>query len=116
MIIFEPGYFRTSFLSQKSGGGGILWAEKEIEAYKGMMGPMRESVKVDDGKQPGDVDKAAEVMVECMRGEGKFKGKELPARMVLGSDAWMEVVGLLEGQKRIVGEWEDVARSTDIRE
>jgi hypothetical protein len=39
------------------------------------------------GRQKGDPAKAMEILVDVVRGEGKFEGKELPLWLALGPDS-----------------------------
>ncbi|KZT29577.1 short chain dehydrogenase [Neolentinus lepideus HHB14362 ss-1] len=65
-------------------------------------------------KQPGDPAKAAEVVVQVVRGDGVAAGKQMKSKFVLGSDAYDAIqegyIGSLAKQE----EWKEVARSTDV--
>lgn len=56
-----------------------------------------------NGKQPGDVNKGVRLIVDTLT---EKNGKEVPVRLILGSDCWQsvkakceETLKLLEGQK-----------------
>lgn len=43
----------------------------------------------------------------------KAGGKEVPIRLVLGSDAYAGVIGKCDSTKALLEEWKDVATATD---
>ncbi|KAH7122134.1 hypothetical protein B0J13DRAFT_567004 [Dactylonectria estremocensis] len=109
----EPGYFRTGFLNASA---QVL--ADEMEAYGGETptGRTRSALKVTDGRQLGDVRKGSAVVVDVLTGSGVAKGKELPVRIVLGSDC----DGFIRAQCRetveLLDAWRDVTVSTDHSE
>ncbi|TKA72032.1 hypothetical protein B0A55_05727 [Friedmanniomyces simplex] len=64
--------------------------------------------------QPGDTRKAVELTVDMVRGEGKAKGRQIPARTWLGIDAYREVKAKCEEDLRILEEWKDAIEATDV--
>jgi short-subunit dehydrogenase len=106
VISIEPGYFRTKFLA----GGHRVQAEKKIGDYDGEARLRFDEV---DGKQKGDVEKGAAVIVEVLTGTGRAEGKKMPRRLVLGSDCVQAVERSLEEQRRELEEWREVILSTD---
>ena len=72
-----PGGFRTSFLDKDS----IVIAEKRIDDYTAMREAQQRLLQL-DGKQGGDPEKAAALMIETAFEEPP------PLRLILGSDAY----------------------------
>ncbi|KAL7923699.1 hypothetical protein ACQKWADRAFT_41182 [Trichoderma austrokoningii] len=110
--VVEPGYFRTGFLNP----GTVASAKTRIEAYedeKTPSGQTRRRLVKTDGNQLGDVNKGAEVVVDVLSGTGVASGRELPLRVVLGSDTEKVIRDKFESTNKILEEWRDVLRSTD---
>lgn len=63
------------------------------------------------GTEKGDPDKAMEVVVDVVRGEGVAKGRPWPGYLVLGEDAERDVRAKCHKVLRVLDEWQDVARS-----
>ncbi|PTB68098.1 NAD(P)-binding protein [Trichoderma citrinoviride] len=110
--VVEPGYFRTGFLNPSA----RVSTKARIEAYEDESTPTgmsRRRLAVTDGRQLGDVDKGAEVIVDALTGTGVASGKALPVRVVLGSDAEGVIRNKMAETGRILDEWSEVIRSTD---
>ena len=71
------------------------------------------SIAGEDGKQPGDPQKLASIVLDLVRREGVAEGREVPLRMFLGNDAWEEVGLKLRTTLKDFEDWEQVTRSTD---
>jgi NAD(P)-dependent dehydrogenase (short-subunit alcohol dehydrogenase family) len=122
-VVVEPGYFRTGFLN--AGGAGsagaarVRMARAMEEEYAGTGVPtVRAMLDQADNAQPGDVAKAARVIVDVLTGTGCAAGKgdgsgRPPMRLLLGRDAWGTVKDKMEGTEKLMSEWEDVILSTD---
>ncbi len=76
VTIVEPGPFRTDFL-----GRSAVIAKERITDYDVSAGKAREYFEVNDGKQKGDPQKAAEAMIEVVGMD------DPPLHLVLGSVA-----------------------------
>ena len=74
VTIVEPGPFRTEFLG-KAGGE----AKKRIADYDPTAGKTREYFTEQDGKQPGDPQKAVEAIVKAVEAE------QPPLHLLLGA-------------------------------
>ncbi|TVY48656.1 putative oxidoreductase [Lachnellula occidentalis] len=109
VVVIEPGYFRTNFLS----AGHKVAAQKVIEELKPVVDPLRGIFAAYDHQQPGDPAKAGKVIVEALTGKGPFAGKELPPRLALGSDAFGFIGAVLEKEKKSLEEWKAVTMTTD---
>ncbi|KAK4181008.1 hypothetical protein QBC36DRAFT_137258 [Triangularia setosa] len=105
----EPGYTRTSFLAE--GGGHRFKAVRALERYDGL--GYRERLNAYNGEQPGDVDRCAVAMVDLLTGTGMAEGKEIPMRLVLGSDCLEVVRNKCESTLKLVKAWETVSRFAD---
>jgi len=77
VTIIEPGYVRTNFLSS----GSIVTPENSIPEYVAIAEEKRKHREDVPGKQIGDPQKIAEVMINMTR------VSEPPLRLLLGSDA-----------------------------
>lgn len=81
VTVIEPGYFRTGFLNT----GGRVLTQERIQDYNGStVGATRAILDQYNNNQPGDPAKGAKVIVDVFSTD---KPKELPVRLVLGSDA-----------------------------
>ncbi|MFC5668095.1 oxidoreductase [Kitasatospora misakiensis] len=103
VLIVEPGAFRTSFAEQ-----GALAFATALPAYDGIVGPVREGLPDSDGKQLGDPEKAAAVILAALDAE------HTPLRLLLGNDAVDAVRGNLDAAVEELRTWESASRSTDF--
>lgn len=87
-----------------------MQAQKRIGDYDGEARVRFDEV---DGKQKGDVEKGAKVVVKMLTGTGRAEGKQMPKRLVLGSDCVGAAEGCLEEQRRELEEWREVSLSMD---
>lgn len=67
-----------------------------------------------NGQQVGDPAKAAELLVDLVKGEIRMAGREWPDSLALGSDAVAGIRKKCEDTLRQLREWEDISVSTDI--
>ncbi len=77
VTIIEPGYFRTNFLSS----GSLILAAKQLNEYTEISEIKRLHAQEIVGNQPGDPEKAAQVIYKISSMENP------PLRLLLGSDA-----------------------------
>jgi NAD(P)-dependent dehydrogenase (short-subunit alcohol dehydrogenase family) len=102
-LIVEPGSFRTGLF-----GSGAPVESAALPEYAETVGPTRDYVGTNDGKQPGDPRKAAAAIAAALDAD------EPPLRLVLGEDAIGNIRarwGRLDEELR---QWEDVGRDTAI--
>jgi hypothetical protein len=59
----------------------------------------------DDQTQDGDPVKFVELVLDLVRGEGVAKGREMPFRLPIGSDAYEDIKGKCEETLKIMEEW-----------
>lgn len=102
----NPGYFRTEFLSNESLNATTI----QLPEYENV----REMQKLHEeklhGNQPGDPDKAAEVLMELVAME------KPPVHLFLGSDAYDMVDQKIDTLKVSMEEHRELATSTNIVE
>lgn len=77
VTIVEPGAFRTEFA-----GTSNMRPENPIDDYKPVIEPIQQYLYGNDGKQPGDPQKAALAMIEVIEASNP------PLRLMLGADAF----------------------------
>ncbi|KAI0434539.1 estradiol 17-beta-dehydrogenase [Xylaria sp. FL1042] len=97
-VVIEPGYFRTELEGEYAGAG--LAAQKE-------------AITKMDNNQLGDVTKGASVIVDVLTQSGVGSGREIPVRLVLGSDALRGIRNKIKATEMLLKQWEDVIVSTD---
>lgn len=103
VTLIEPGPFRTDF-----SGRSMRFPRRPLDAYAATAGARREELKRNFGKQPGDPERAAAVIVEAVECD------EPPLRLVLGSAGLARVRDKLDGVLAALDAWEAVSRSTDF--
>ena len=110
--VVEPGYFRTNFLQPNA----MIGSAKTMPAYRDEITPVSRNKQVLDsvnGKQLGDVKKGSQTVVDVLTGTGVAKGRQLPSRIVLGSDCVHDIKEKCTDVMATVDEWKDVACGTD---
>lgn len=100
-----PGGFRTSFLDKDS----IVIAGKSIEDYAAMREAQSRLLQL-DGKQAGNPDKAAELIIKTAFNENP------PLRLILGSDAYRRAAVKAETLQKEIEAGKDIAASTDYND
>lgn len=106
----EPGYFRTGVLDP---GKRTIYTPR-IADYAPRMKEIEEELVANNGKQPGDPAKVAQVIVDLVHGEGIAKAREVPVSLPMGRDAWQIIDGAVQKERRILDEWKNVIESTDF--
>src|ERR1700712_538909 len=99
----EPGGFRTDWA-----GRSMVRAERSIGDYDAVFEPLRAGRAARDGKQAGDPEKAAEVMLALIASDTP------PAHLLLGRDAISLVREKLGQLKSEFDNWEHLSSSTDF--
>ena len=102
VMTVEPGAFRTKFYDTSLKG-----TQKQIEDYADTAWKTRKENIVDNQDQPGDPDKAGEVIYETMKKE------KLPKRLLLVSDAVKIVSAEMKERLQEIEDWSDVSKQTD---
>jgi NAD(P)-dependent dehydrogenase (short-subunit alcohol dehydrogenase family) len=113
--VVEPGYFRTSFLNP---GVRVTTAARlpEYEDPASATGRVRQALAATDGNQPGDVKKGCRVLVDVLTQSGDAAGREIPVRIVLGTDCDATVRRKCATTVGLLDEWKDIFTSTDYAE
>lgn len=68
-------------------GNVSLYVDKPISDYDGIREQMSNGFQSMAGHEPNDPVKGMELLADVVKGEGKFKGREVPLWLVLGQDA-----------------------------
>jgi NAD(P)-dependent dehydrogenase (short-subunit alcohol dehydrogenase family) len=101
----EPGPFRTDFL----GRSGKL-AERELPEYAQTAGKAREYLRTQDGKQPGDPQKAVEAVIAVV------DAPEPPVHLILGKSALSRFRDKMALWQKEIAAWETVTKGADFPE
>lgn len=107
----EPGYFRTAFLNE----GYRKHPAVRIPAYSdGPAGELLAAFEKYNNQQPGDPVKGARVAVDVFTQSGPAKGRGIPVRLALGTDALAVIRKKCNDTLALLKEWEDLSSSTDF--
>jgi NAD(P)-dependent dehydrogenase (short-subunit alcohol dehydrogenase family) len=101
ITIIEPGAFRTDF-----NGRSLAVPEHLIDEYASTTGKFLQWLRENDGKQPGDPDKAAQAIIKVVASENP------PLRLALGADAVGAIEEKLESVKAELEAWKQVSMDT----
>lgn len=104
--VVYPGYFRTNFLGQES----LNVPARPIDAYATARASLIHHQTELDGKQPGDPDKAADVMMQVAL------APEPPVHLFLGRDAYTMIDLKDAALHKDTEAWRKEATATDIEE
>ncbi|QNK02263.1 oxidoreductase [Dyella telluris] len=97
-----PGSFRTDWA-----GRSMVRTARSIPDYDATFDPIREARQQKSGKQLGDPEKAAQVMLDVIDSPSP------PTHLLLGSDALGLVRQKLSDMAAEITQWEAISRSTD---
>ena len=103
VMIVEPGAFRTHFYDSSLKGAALTIGDYADTAWK--RSPQN---AVNQMNQPGDPDKAGDVLIDALESENP------PQRLLLGSDAVKAVRATLEARLRELEDWKDYSARTDF--
>ena len=129
-ICFEPGYFRTDFLTADNRGpdkSRISDYQEITNAVFARFNGKSFVIFPEDGmhthrphpiaynlNQPGDPKKGVEVMIDIIKGEGIAAGKDFPTVVALGSDCYEGVKAACRDTLQNLEVWKDVTASTNF--
>jgi NAD(P)-dependent dehydrogenase (short-subunit alcohol dehydrogenase family) len=102
VLIVEPGAFRTGL------HGTAMQQSAAHPAYADIVGPVRESMAAQDGKQPGDPAKAAAAIRSALDADST------PLRLALGDDAVEAIAAAAESSRAEFLAWETVSHSMAV--
>ena len=103
VIIVEPGPFRTDFL-----GRSIATAKNESGAYAETSGKLRQYRDSNNGRQAGDPEKAAAVILRAV------DAATPPLHLPLGPIAYSIAEKKLAAFRADLDAWRDIAIATDF--
>jgi len=103
------GEYRTKIYSETN----VAFAPTTIEDYAGIQAAVKDGLKKADFAQPGDPDKAAERLVDGVKGQGGAEGRPMPARLVIGADAFQAIRNKCQILLKVCDEWEDFGTDTN---
>ncbi|KAJ9615729.1 hypothetical protein H2200_001806 [Cladophialophora chaetospira] len=110
VCVIEPGYFRSNLL----GSDARIQAKTLLPEYEAtVVGETRRALDAAHQNQLGDVEKAAKVIVDVLTCSGVARGKEIPVRLVLGSDIQAAIRQKCKETLSLLDEWAEISRTTD---
>lgn len=109
-ICFEPGYFRTNFLTADNRGPD----KSRISDYQEITNAVFARFNAYNLNQPGDPKKGVEIMIDIIKGEGIAAGRDFPTVVALGSDCYEGVKAACHDTLQNLEVWKDVIVSTDF--
>lgn len=105
VLIVEPGAFRTEGIYRHP--FSISNPIPDYDILRQASGKRYNGVS---GTEKGDPVKAAEAIVDVVRGDGVAKGREMPLYLMLGSDCEEAVRAKCAKVLAVVDEWKDITR------
>lgn len=105
VMLVEPGALRTGFYGERLGA-----TTRTIADYDGLAARYRKTDATDSGDQPGDPDRAGELVVQTLLGEHG----ELPQRLLLGNDCVAASRATLAARLEELEAWAPVAAQADF--
>jgi len=101
-IVIEPGYFRTTFLSDSS----VVSTMTRIDDYAATVGKVRDFARGADGQQPGDPARLAEAVMALV------DAVPPPRRLPLGADTVERIERKHREVEAELAPWRELALST----
>ncbi|KAJ7595443.1 hypothetical protein C8J56DRAFT_922318 [Mycena floridula] len=109
VLILAPGSNRTEGMALSPFNDN-----NKIPDYDTMRTMLVEAFGGLHGNQPGDPEKAMQVTVDAVRGEGVAEGKSWPWMLLLGNDAEEDIKARWKRYERDLEEWGDITRSVSF--
>ncbi|OUJ74072.1 SDR family NAD(P)-dependent oxidoreductase [Hymenobacter crusticola] len=100
--VVYPGYFRTDFLS----AGSMGKPQAPIDAYQSVRDSQTAHEQQINGNQPGDPQKAAELLIQVSESENP------PVHLLLGEDAYQMAERKIETVHHDMQQWQGAATAT----
>jgi len=104
VTVVEPSGFRTGFLTKDS----LAYTESKIDGYKSVK-DTQERYLAADGKQPGDPEKASEIIIELAESD------ESPLHLYLGQDAYNRASEKLKNMTVELELWKEITVAADFK-
>jgi len=105
VLLVQPGSFRTEGIY-----GQQYFTANPLPVYDALRSASQTRFASVAGTENGDPNKAVEVIVDVVNGEGVAKGRPWPGYLVLGEDAEFDVKTKCTKVLTVLDEWVDVAR------
>jgi hypothetical protein len=102
--VVQPSGFRTGFLTKDS----LLYSKSKIEGYKAV-GNTMEHFLAANGKQPGNPDKAAEILIQLSR------NSQPPLHLFLGCEAYKRASDKLAAMRHELETWKSTSIGADYQ-
>jgi short-subunit dehydrogenase len=103
VTVVEPSGFRTGFLSKNS----LAVTESKLDGYQAVK-EMQKRYLAGNGQQPGDPEKASEILIELAEKEHS------PMHLYLGRDAYNRTSAKLAAMTEELEEWKSTTISADF--
>jgi short-subunit dehydrogenase len=103
VTVVEPSGFRTGFLTKDS----LAYTESKIDGYKAVK-DTQERYLAANGKQPGDPEKASEILIELSESD------ETPLHLYLGQDAYSRAAEKLKNMTNELEKWKGTTIAADF--
>jgi short-subunit dehydrogenase len=104
VTVVEPSGFRTGFLTKDS----LAFVESKIDGYQAVKDTM-ERYHAADGKQPGNPERASEILI------GLAESEEPPIHLFLGQDAYNRASEKLKVMTAELEYWGETTISADFK-
>jgi short-subunit dehydrogenase len=104
VTVVEPSGFRTSFLTKDS----LALFSSRIEGYEAVKNTQNRYLSA-NGQQPGDPDRAAEILMELA------ESPEPPMQLFLGADAYKRASGKLAAMSTELEQWKSITIGADFK-
>jgi len=108
-IAFEQGSFCTEILTDDNRAPWI----SRISDYEPITTKVQQGLVAYNGNQLGDPKKGVQVMIDVVKGEGVAANKPFDPVVLLGSDCYRIVRGILEKSIERMDDWKEISGSTD---
>ena len=103
VTVVEPSGFRTGFLSKNS----LAYTESKLDGYQAVK-DTQERYLANNGQQPGDPEKATEILIKLAEKEHP------PIHLYLGRDAYNRASAKLAAMTAELEEWKSISISADF--
>lgn len=104
VTVVEPSGFRTGFLKKES----LALIDSKIGGYQAVKNTQAQYLSA-DGQQPGDPDRAAEILIELA------ESPEPPMHLFLGADAYNRASGKLSAISAELEQWKSITIGADFK-
>lgn len=103
VLLVAPGAFRTEGIYS-----GVWHEDNLIPAYDAIREASQQRFISIPGKEKGNPDKAMDLLVDVVRGEGKAAGRPFPRYLIVGEDAMADAAARGEKILAAIEDWKDL--------